>query len=130
MKKIIAALLLLPLALILLVVLAFAIAMQQGIASKSDIAFLVDLGKRDGLGAVVATIRAQLYGVDPANVADPSYGREQVEGRGHAPWVLRGNLDGFPRMLEFALAPGLWAAYDTQQQSLYQVWEEIGRAHV
>ena len=26
-------------------------------------------------------------------------------------------------MLEFALAPGLWAAYDTQQQSLYQVWE-------
>ncbi|MEZ5573041.1 MAG: family 16 glycoside hydrolase [Halioglobus sp.] len=123
MKKFIALLLALPLVLVLLVVLAVAIAMQQGVASRSDIEFLIDLGKRDGLGAVVATIRAELYGVDPADIADPSYGREQVEGRGHAPWVLRGNLDGRPRVLEFALAPGLWAAYDTQQQSLYQVWE-------
>jgi hypothetical protein len=36
---------------------------------------------------------------------------------------MRGNLDGRPRMLEFALAPGICAAYDTQQQSLYQAWD-------
>lgn len=123
MKKVFAALLLLPLLLVLLVVLAVGIAMQRGIATSSDIAFLMDLGKRDGLGAVIATIRTELYGVDPSSVADPSYGRELVAGRGHSPWVLRGNLDGRPRVLQFALAPGIWAAYDTQQQSLYQVWE-------
>lgn len=123
MKKVFAALLLLPLVLVLLVVLTFAIAIQQGIATSSDIAFLIDLGKRDGPGAVISTIRTHLYGVDPSSVADPAYGRELVAGRGHAPWVLRGNLDGRPRMLQFALAPGIWAAYDTQQQSLYQVWE-------
>jgi cytochrome c len=123
MKKLLAVVLAIPLVLILVVVLGFGIAIQQGIATKADIGFLIDLGKRDGLGAVYATIRAALYGVDPADVADASYGREQVAGRGHAPWVLRGNLDGRPRVLEFALAPGLWAAYDTQQQSLYQVWQ-------
>lgn len=123
MKKILGALLLLPLLLALLVVLGIGVAMQQGMVSRSDLNFLVDLGQRDGLGAVVATIRAELYGVDPEAEADPSFGRKQVAGRGHAPWVLRGNLDGRPRILEFALAPGLWAAYDTQRQSLYQVWE-------
>jgi cytochrome c551/c552 len=123
MKKLITALLLLPLVLILLLALLIALAVQQGKVSHSDLAFLADLAQRDGAGAVVATIRAELYGVDPEMTADPSYGRQQVEGRGHAPWVIRGNLDGRPRMLQFALAPGIWAAYDTQQQSLYQVWE-------
>lgn len=123
MRKLIIALLSLPLILALVVVMGFAIAMQQGIASRSDIEFLIDLGKREGLAAVIATIRTELYGVDPAAIADPSYGRELVTGRGHAPWVLRGNLDGRPRVLQFALAPGLWAAYDTERQSLYQVWE-------
>ena len=123
MKKVFAALLLLPLVLVLLVVLLFGIAIQQGIATSADIAFLIDLGKRDGPGAVISTIKTHLYGVDPDSMADPAYGREQVAGRGHAPWVLRGNLDGRPRVLQFALAPGIWAAYDTQQQSLYQVWE-------
>src|SRR5690606_32440252 len=102
-----------PLVLALLVVLAFGIALQRGIATQADIAFLIDLGRRDGLAAVFSTIRTELYGIDAAAVTDPSYGREQVEGRGHAPWVLRGNLDGRPRVLEFALAPGVWAAYDT-----------------
>ena len=55
-------------------------------------------------------------------VADPAFGRELVTGRGHAPWVLRGNLDGEPRVLEFALAPGHWAAYRTGSASLYQMW--------
>lgn len=77
MKNLLAALVLIPLVLALLVVLGFGIAMQQGIASKADIDFLTDLGKRDGR----------------------------------------------PRILEFAIAPGIWAAYDTQQLSLYQVWE-------
>lgn len=123
MKKLIAALLLLPLVLVLLLVLLIALAMQQGRVSRSDLEFLAELGQRDGIAAVVATIKTELYGVDPEITADPSYGRVQVEGRGHAPWVLRGNLDGRPRMLQFALAPGIWAAYDTQQQSLYQAWE-------
>lgn len=123
MKRLFAVLLSIPLVLVLVLVIATGVAIQQGAASKSDIEFLVDLGKRDGLGAVVSIIRTELYGVDPSSMTDPSYGREQVEGRGHAPWVLRGNLDGRPRMLEFALAPGLWAAYDTERQSLYQVWE-------
>jgi cytochrome c551/c552 len=123
MKKFLAVLLALPLVFVLVIVLGFAIAIQQGTATKADIAFLIDLGKRDGIGAVIATVRTHLYGVDPADIANAAYGRELVAGRGHAPWVLRGNLDGRPRVVEFALAPRLWAAYDTQQQSLYQVWE-------
>jgi cytochrome c551/c552 len=123
MKKIIVTILLFPVALCLLLAIVVGVAMQQNMLSASDLEFLADLGKREGPGAVIAVIRAELYGVDPDDEADPSYGRELVEGRGHAPWVMRGNLDGRPRMLEFALAPGLWAAYDTQQQSLYQVWE-------
>jgi len=123
MKKLVAVLLAVPLVLILLLVVVIGIAMQQDMMSRADLKFLVDLGQRDGLEAVFATIRTEFYGVDTAAAADPSYGRVQVEGRGNAPWVLRGNLDDRPRMLEFALAPGLWAAYDTQQQSLYQVWQ-------
>jgi cytochrome c551/c552 len=123
MKKIIATLLLLPVVLVLLLALTVAFAMQQGMVSRADLEFLKELGERDGLDAVVATIRTELYGVDPSITADPSYGRELVAGRGNAPWVLRGNLDGRPRMLAFALMPGIWAAYDTEQQSLYQVWE-------
>lgn len=55
--------------------------------------------------------------------ADPSYGRIQVPGRGHSPWVIRSNLDGRPRMLNFALAPELWLAYDTEDASVYQLWQ-------
>ena len=122
MKKFILTLLLLPVVLSALFGLAIFIVLQQGMASKSELAFLMNLGQREGPGAVVAVVRTHLYGVDLSAGGDPSYGREQVDGRGHAPWVLRGNLDGRPRMLKFALAPGIWAAYDTQQQSLYQVW--------
>ena len=99
MKKFIVVLLSLPIVLSALFGLAIFIVLQQGLASRSELAFLIDLGQRDGPGAVVAVIKTQLYGVDPTAAADPSYGREQVEGRGHAPWVLRGNLDGRPRML-------------------------------
>lgn len=123
MRKIVATLLLLPAVVIVLLALAVAVAMQQGMVSRSDLKFLVNLAERDGLDAVVATIRTELFGVDTSTAADPSYGRVLIAGRGHAPWVLRGNLDGRPRMLEFALTPHIWAAYDTQQQSLYQVWE-------
>ncbi|MEH6584645.1 MAG: c-type cytochrome [Halioglobus sp.] len=55
-------------------------------------------------------------------VADPGYGRNLVTGRGHAPWVMRTNLDGQYRMLSFALAPDLWLAYQTESASLYQLW--------
>ena len=123
MKKIVIFLLAAPTIVILLFLLLLAVARQQGLLSKTDLDFLVDLGKRDGPGAVVATIRTHVFGVDPARVPNSAYARDPVDGRGHTPWVLRGNLDGRPRILE--LAPGTtdMAAYDTERQSLYQVWE-------
>lgn len=122
MKKLFVTLLSITLVLALLVALGVGLALQRGLMSKSDLAFLIDLGQREGITAVVSVIKAELYGVDLSVASDPSYGREQVAGRGHAPWVIRGNLDGRPRVLNFALRPQVWAAYDTQQQSLYQVW--------
>ena len=107
----------------LIAVLAIGIAIKNSGASRSDIAFLQDLGKREGIGAVWSVIRSELFGVDASNAADPSYGRELIAGRGNAPWVIRSNLDGMPRMLSFALAPDLWASYDVQRMSLYQVWQ-------
>lgn len=123
MKKLIATVLALPLVLCLLLALIVGIALQQGVMSRSDLAFLIDLGKRNGISAVIAVISAEIYGTDISSDSDPSYGRQPVAGRGHAPWVIRGNLDGRPRIIKFAMAPGVWAAYDTQAMSLYQVWE-------
>ncbi len=123
MKKLLVALFGLTAVTALLLVVVIVVGLQTQTLSRSDLAFLVDLGKREGIGAVVSIIRTELYGVDLSNASDPSYGRQQIEGRGNAPWVVRGNLDGRPRMLKFALAPGLWAAYDVQSLSLYQVWE-------
>ena len=123
MKKLIAYLSLAVLVLALLTGLGLLGAMQLGMVSRSDLAFLVQVGQREGPGAVIAILQAEVLGINTFAVPDPSFGREQVAGRGHAPWVLRGNLDDRPRMLMFALAPGIWAAYDTQGQSLYQVWQ-------
>jgi len=122
MKKLFLGLLITTFSLALLVGLVLVFAVQTQQVSRSDLQFLVSIGKRDGIGAVVSIIKTELYGVDLSNAPDPAYGREQVAGRGHAPWVIRGNLDGRPRMLKFALAPGIWAAYDVSGQSLYQVW--------
>jgi cytochrome c551/c552 len=123
MKKLLAALILTPLVFALLFALTLAIAVQQGVASRADLLTLYGMGKQDGIAAVYYTVKSHLYGVDLSDVPDVSYGREQVAGRGHAPWVVRGNLDGRPRVLKFALAPQLWAAYDIEKQSLYQVWQ-------
>ena len=122
MKKFLITVGLLPVVLALLLAALIGVAIQQDRMSKSDLRFLVDLGKRHGPGAIVEVITRQVYGVS-ATSPDSSYGRAQITGRGHAPWVIRGNLDGRPRMLQFALAPRLWAAYDIQTQSLYQVWD-------
>lgn len=123
MRKLLAALLALPLILCLLLAILVGMALQQGMVSRSDLAFLYDLGKRNGISAVVAVISQEVYGTDTSSASDPAYGRVQVAGRGHAPWVIRGNLDGRPRVIKFALAPDIWAAYDTQTLSLYQVWQ-------
>jgi cytochrome c551/c552 len=123
MKKILLVLISISVALILALGAIIGIALQTKQLSKSDLAFLIDLGKRDGIAAVISVIEAEIYGVDLSNASDPSYGRQQIEGRGNAPWVIRGNLDGRPRILKFALAPNLWAAYDIENASLYQVWE-------
>ena len=123
MKKIVAVFFLFPLSLLALLAVVIGIAIQQDMLSRSDLEFLTELGKRDGLSAVLAVIRAEVHGVDLETAADPSYGRAQVEDRGHAPWVIRSNLDGRPRILLLSLAPNIWAAYDTPGQSLYQVWQ-------
>ena len=44
--------------------------------------------------------------------------------RGHSPWVFRSVLDRRPRMITFALSKTMWAAYDTQQATLYKVWRD------
>lgn len=112
-----------PAGVLLISLLVAAIVWQRDMIPKDDMDFLIELGKNEGLGAVVFVVKAELFGVDPGLTADASYGRELVAGRGHAPWVIRGNLDGRSRMLQFALAPELWAAYDTATANLYQVWE-------
>jgi len=123
MIKIFYRLLLGALALVLLLAVLVVIAVQTMNVSRSDLQFLIDLGQREGLGAIVAIVRQEIYGADLSGASDPAYGRAQVPGRGSAPWVVRSNLDDRPRMLLFALAPELWAAYDVESLSLYQVWE-------
>lgn len=44
--------------------------------------------------------------------------------RGHDPWVFRSVLDQRPRMITLALSKDLWAAYDTENASLYKVWRD------
>ncbi|MBW2242652.1 MAG: cytochrome C [Deltaproteobacteria bacterium] len=58
----------------------------------------------------------------PLAVDRAGFGRKLVPGRGHAPWILRSSLDGRPRMLQLALAPGIWLSYGTETGSLYQLW--------
>ncbi|MFK7977103.1 MAG: family 16 glycoside hydrolase [Halioglobus sp.] len=123
MKKLLAIALALPLIFCLLLAILIGVSLQQGVVSRSDLAFLFDLGKRHGFAAVASVISAEVLGVDNSGDSDPGYGRVQIEGRGHAPWVIRGNLDDRPRVIKFALEPELWAAYDTEAMSLYQVWQ-------
>ncbi|MBM4385181.1 MAG: DUF1080 domain-containing protein [Deltaproteobacteria bacterium] len=51
-----------------------------------------------------------------------AFGRREYAGRGHSPWVLRSSLDGRPRMLSLALAPGVWLAYSTETASIHLLW--------
>ena len=43
--------------------------------------------------------------------------------RPYNPWVSRSVLDGQPRMITLALHDKLWAAYNTQNGSLYKTWK-------
>ncbi|MDX1733361.1 MAG: hypothetical protein R3228_03310, partial [Halioglobus sp.] len=122
MPKLIRLLAALVVAVVLVLAALVGIALQTSQVSKSDLAFLADLGQREGLGAVISVVRAHMFGVDVSKASDPGYGRQLVAGRGNAPWVIRGNLDGRPRVLKFALAPETWAAYEIETMSLYQVW--------
>ncbi len=69
---------------------------------------------------LLAAARAELFPPEPVDRA--GFGRRLVPGRGHAPWILRSSLDGRPRMLQLALAPGIWLSYGTEIASLYQLW--------
>jgi len=122
MNSIIKRLLLILLTLSLLLAVSLGLSLQGGMVSKSDLAFLDQLYQREGLAAVYSVIKTEFVGVDESLTADTSYGREQVEGRGHAPWVIRGNLDGHARVIKFAMLPGVWAAYHVESVSPYQVW--------
>ena len=122
MKKFIAYLLLILFSVALLLSLGLFSIVQLGMISRSELAFMSNLAERDGPGAVIELLQGHVLGTESPFVTDPSYGRQQVEGRGNAPWVLRSNLDERPRILMFALAPHIWVAYDIQHQSLYQIW--------
>lgn len=51
---------------------------------------------------------------------------EKVEiERPNDPWVFRSVLDAKPRMITLALNENLWAAYSTQNSSLYKVWKGV-----
>ncbi|MFK7937633.1 MAG: family 16 glycoside hydrolase [Saprospiraceae bacterium] len=43
--------------------------------------------------------------------------------RPHDPWVFRSVLDGQARMVTLALHDNMWAAYKTDNSSLYKVWK-------
>lgn len=45
--------------------------------------------------------------------------------RPYDPWVFRSVLDQKPRMITLALDENLWAAYSTQNSSLYKVWKGV-----
>lgn len=51
-----------------------------------------------------------------------AYGRRPPGARGRSPWVFRSSLDGRPRMLTLALAPGIWLAYATETATPHQLW--------
>lgn len=110
-----------PGAILALILFTSVVAWQQNLLTSQILAELAGLVRSQGLMTTITVIRMEVFGSGD-QATDPGYGRELVEGRGHAPWVLRSNLDDKPRMLSFALAPGMWAAYDTEHASLYQVW--------
>ena len=61
--------------------------------------------------------------VRPPSVEDRgAWGRFDVPGRGDSPWVRRHSLDGRPRMLSAALAPGIRLAYGTESASVHMLW--------
>ena len=53
---------------------------------------------------------------------DNSASSEMPE-RPYDPWIVRSVLDEQPRMLTIALNDNLWAAYNTQDCSLYKIWK-------
>jgi hypothetical protein len=112
----------LPGLILALLLLISTVVWQQQLASRQDLEDLADIVRQQGLQAAIDVIQVELFGSSEM-ATDPSYGRELVPGRGHAPWVVRSNLDSRPRILSLALAPGIWAAYDVAHGSLYQVWQ-------
>ncbi|MEP5570027.1 MAG: c-type cytochrome [Halioglobus sp.] len=115
-------LLYLPLSLVAIIVLSFSVTWFAELVPRDDLRYLAGVYKSEGAGRAIALVRNELFGPSKAQMGDPSYGRIDVEGKGHSPWVLRGNLDGRPRMLKLAMAPEIWAAYDLESASLYQLW--------
>lgn len=93
----------------------------MGMLNKQGIEEALDFVQHNSPAAIWQTVIMDLGFYGDAE-ADPSYGRQTVPGRGHAPWVMRMNLDERHRILNFALAPGIWAAYQTESASLYQLW--------
>ena len=78
MKKLIAYLLLMPLLLALLLSLGLFSIVQLGMVSPSELAFMSNLAKRDGPGAVIEILQGHVLGTESPFVTDPSYGRQRV----------------------------------------------------
>ncbi len=110
-----------PVLTLVLLLVTTGVAWQQGMLNRKVVADLAELVRSQGLMTAVIIIRMEVFGSGDL-ATNPSWGRQQVAGRGHAPWVMRSNLDGHPRVLNLALAPDLWAAYKTEEASLYRVW--------
>lgn len=111
----------LPLSLVAVLGMTFALIWSAELVPREDLEYLANTYRNEGIGRAWGLVRAELFG-SAAQATNPSYGRVEVDGKGHQPWVLRGNLDGRTRMLKLALAPGVWAAYQLEQASLYRVW--------
>lgn len=119
-------LLYIPALFLTLVLLTAGILSAMGMLNTRGMVEAWEFARDNSFSALVAVLKVEFFGISDL-ATDPSYGRVLVQGRGHAPWVIRGNLDNKPRMLSFALSPGLWAAYHTETASLYQVWQgELG----
>ena len=95
---------------------------QMNMLNKKGINEALDFVTSHSIAETYSIVMGEVAGYDEF-ITDPSYDRQQVTQRGHAPWVMRSNLDEKTRMLSFALADNKWVSYNTEQGTLYKMWQ-------
>jgi len=95
---------------------------QMNMLNKKGINEALDFVTSHTIAETYGIVMGEVNGYDDF-ITDPSFDRQQVAKRGHAPWVMRSNLDEKTRMLSFALAENIWVSYQTEQGSLYKLWQ-------